>query len=327
MPYFSPLFAEIDAGTLDLSITPGKFLAAAILLTQILASIVMVAVWTIRWHKTGQLMPAAEHGFLRVPTLVTLVALLLGTLISVTTITAAFAPEDTSAMNHRDPDQMAAVLLQNLYFEILLVSIFGAVILIAGKEGRAFPASENEPPQITSIGDSDCTDEIPEHPRMVNRSLDDTSFSGDFRFAAEVFLATWLPTMCVRLVMIKLISVVTGEEAPSHPFIEMIEEGASWRIAGLIVLLAVVMAPALEELFYRVILVGGMSQAGFTKTGRVTSSFLFCFAHGFPDSLALLPLAFGLGYTYLRRRSYRTVFMVHFLFNSFNMILAGAMMF
>jgi membrane protease YdiL (CAAX protease family) len=57
------------------------------------------------------------------------------------------------------------------------------------------------------------------------------------------------------------------------------------------------------------------------------SSVLFAFAHGFPDSLALLPLAFALGYTYLRRRSYITVMMVHFLFNAFNMVLAFASMF
>lgn len=49
---------------------------------------------------------------------------------------------------------------------------------------------------------------------------------------------------------------------------------------------------------------------------------LFAFAHGFPDSIALIPLAFALGYTYLRRRSYVTVMLVHFLFNGFNMLLA-----
>ena len=49
---------------------------------------------------------------------------------------------------------------------------------------------------------------------------------------------------------------------------------------------------------------------------------LFAFAHGFPDALALLPLAAALGYAYLRRRSYVTVVLVHFFFNSFNMAIA-----
>ena len=41
----------------------------------------------------------------------------------------------------------------------------------------------------------------------------------------------------------------------------------------------------------------------------------------------LLPLAFVIGYTYMRRRSYRTVVLVHFLFNSFTMAVAGIAMF
>ena len=56
--------------------------------------------------------------------------------------------------------------------------------------------------------------------------------------------------------------------------------------------------------------------------GMIVSSVIFAFAHGFPDSIALLPLAFVLAYTYSRRRSYRTVVLVHFLFNLFNMVLA-----
>jgi membrane protease YdiL (CAAX protease family) len=57
--------------------------------------------------------------------------------------------------------------------------------------------------------------------------------------------------------------------------------------------------------------------------GLVLSTLLFSFAHGFPDSIALLPLAAILGYTYLQRRSYRTVVLVHLIFNGFNMTLAA----
>ncbi len=56
--------------------------------------------------------------------------------------------------------------------------------------------------------------------------------------------------------------------------------------------------------------------------GMIVSCLLFSFAHGFPDSLALLPLAAALGYTYVRRQSYVTVMLIHFFFNAFNMIIA-----
>ncbi len=58
----------------------------------------------------------------------------------------------------------------------------------------------------------------------------------------------------------------------------------------------------------------------------VLSSILFGLVHGLPDGLALLPLAFALGYTYLRRRSYITVMLVHFFFNAFNMLVALLML-
>ncbi len=56
------------------------------------------------------------------------------------------------------------------------------------------------------------------------------------------------------------------------------------------------------------------------------SSILFGLVHGIPDGIALLPLAFALGYTYLQRRSYITVILVHFFFNAFNLLLAVLMM-
>ena len=91
----------------------------------------------------------------------------------------------------------------------------------------------------------------------------------------------------------------------------------------LIMLMAVVVAPIVEELLYRVTILGGFMQQKATTAGWILSSVLFGFAHGFPDSIALLPLAAVIGYTYIRRRSYRTVILIHLLFNGFNMVIAG----
>ena len=91
---------------------------------------------------------------------------------------------------------------------------------------------------------------------------------------------------------------------------------------AIIVLVAVFVAPIVEELQFRVVVLGGIAQIGQPRLALIASSILFAFAHEFPDSIALIPLALALGYAYLRRRSYVTVMLVHFLFNGFNMILA-----
>jgi hypothetical protein len=142
-------------------------------------------------------------------------------------------------------------------------------------------------------------------------------FAGEFRFAAEAVLVAYLPTAMLRIFILSLLP-----ESPSHPFLEIMEQGAHWPILVVIAAMAIVVAPAVEELLYRVTILGGFMQQNASITGWIVSSVLFGFAHGFPDSIALLPLAFVIGYTYIRRRSYRTVMLVHLLFNAFNMVIA-----
>lgn len=148
----------------------------------------------------------------------------------------------------------------------------------------------------------------------------------ELRYAAEVFLAAYVPTAILRVLIVILTEGLTGEVPDQHPFLEMMESDVGVAVLSLIVLTAVILAPIVEELQFRVVILGGVAQLGRSRLALGVSSVLFAFAHGFPDSLALLPLAFALGYTYLRRRSYITVMMVHFLFNAFNMILAFASM-
>jgi hypothetical protein len=148
------------------------------------------------------------------------------------------------------------------------------------------------------------------------------SFLTELRFAGEVFLAAYVPTAILRILIVLLTVGLLGEEPDQHPFLEMMTSGVGRTILTLILLTAVFLAPLVEELQFRVIMLGGLAQMGRPMLALSISSILFAFAHGFPDSLALLPLAFALGYTYLRRRSYITVMLVHFLFNGFNMVLA-----
>ena len=156
------------------------------------------------------------------------------------------------------------------------------------------------------------------------RSAERWRFGTEFRYATETFLAAWLPTAALRVLV-----VVLTEENVQHPFLELMEQGVDFQILLLIALTAVVLAPLMEELLYRVIILGGLLYGDANRrrmsafTAIATSSLLFAFAHGFPDSLALLPLAVALAWLYIQRRSYRTVILVHLLFNSFNIIVAG----
>ena len=148
------------------------------------------------------------------------------------------------------------------------------------------------------------------------------SFLTELWYAIEVFLAAYLPTAILRIIVVQLTKGLSGEDPGQHPFLEMLNAGVGIPVVVMILLTAVFCAPVVEELQYRVIVLGGLAQLGRPMLALWVSSFLFAFAHGFPDSLALVPLAFALGYTYLRRRSYVTVMLVHFLFNGFNMALA-----
>jgi membrane protease YdiL (CAAX protease family) len=139
----------------------------------------------------------------------------------------------------------------------------------------------------------------------------------ELRFAGETFLAAYLPT-----VVLKLSLALMMPESPSHPFLELIRDGIDPMMIMGLGFMAVVVAPLTEELLYRVTIFGGFVQQKKFMLGLVVSSVIFALSHGFPDSIALLPLAFVLAYTYSRRHSYRTVVLVHLLFNLFNMVLA-----
>ena len=172
--------------------------------------------------------------------------------------------------------------------------------------------------------DTNATDPVAAEPRIADEPF---SFSRELRFAAEVFLAAYLPTTALRLLIVVISMSISGEPPDSHPFLEMLEAGVSVPMILMILIMAVFVAPIVEELQFRVVILGGIAQLGKPVLALIGSSILFSFAHGFPDSIALIPLALALGYTYLRRRSYVTVMLVHFLFNGFNMILALAAMF
>jgi membrane protease YdiL (CAAX protease family) len=244
-------------------------------------------------------------------------------------------PADPEASEQMTPTQMLRALQAQLIFDVFLLALFG-VATLASQVRPAEPGSRATP--LAPAGLQAALGElpvahnpfapIPENafaandfpvPRTDDQpDAEPVSITTELRYAGEIFLASWLPTAVLRMIIVVISMGISGEEPPQHPFLEMLDSGAGMLVMGLIVVTAVLMAPIVEELQYRVLVFGGIAQLGRPKLALLLSSLLFAGAHGFPDSIALLPLAVALGYAYHRRRSYLTVIFVHFIFNAFN---------
>lgn len=207
----------------------------------------------------------------------------------------------------------------------VLLFLFGTLIWLtqANSPGRSVPVSE---PQQDNLGSALLI--VPTH--QANADLESSrevtsavvherwKFWIELKFAGLAFLMALVPTIAMRLIVVSLMP-----EPKSHPFIEMMDGGGlSVQLLVLLMLIATIVAPIVEELLYRVVVLGGLANQRGPKMAIVVSAVLFGGAHGFPDCISLLPLAVVLGYTYVQRRSYRTVILVHLMFNAFNMCLA-----
>lgn len=108
----------------------------------------------------------------------------------------------------------------------------------------------------------------------------------------------------------------------SHGLLQLLEQDRSLATLAWIVTAAVVLAPLVEELIYRVVLQTWLQQIAPPREALVTVAVIFAAVHRLPDALPLFPLALILGYVYQQRRSFLSVVLLHMLFNAVNLILA-----
>jgi membrane protease YdiL (CAAX protease family) len=135
-----------------------------------------------------------------------------------------------------------------------------------------------------------------------------------FRDGAWGLLIAALP---VALLLMMTASLRTEET--QHPYLRLLQATASPTDLLMIVLAAVVVAPLLEELLFRVILQSWLSEWFSPGAAIVLSSLLFGAVHGFPDCIPIFGLALVLGTIYQRRSSYLAVVVLHALFNAYNL--------
>lgn len=135
----------------------------------------------------------------------------------------------------------------------------------------------------------------------------------------ETAQASFLPVLCVLFATSPL-----RRDEEKNVLLRLLEQNHGLETLFWVLLAAVVLAPLLEELLFRVILLGWLKTKTTSAHAIGLSSVAFALIHGQLDGLALLPLALLLGMLYDRRRQYLSVVMAHAFFNLWNIALTMA---
>ena len=140
---------------------------------------------------------------------------------------------------------------------------------------------------------------------------------GDLYHGLRGFLASCLPVFLTLWATHALRS-----EESQHSYLKLIAASSDASVLAWIVLAAVLLAPLVEELVFRVVLQPVLVEWCGEVWGVCGVAVLFAGIHGWPDALPLIPLALVLGVYYRLRGSYLTVVVIHMLFNAGNLLLA-----
>ncbi len=148
----------------------------------------------------------------------------------------------------------------------------------------------------------------------IGFNLDD--WQQQCRLGLETGAASLLPVFIVLVA-----SLPFREEAGQHPMLRLLTRDPSLSTLGAVLFAAVVSAPLLEELLFRVILLGRLKSFMRPLLAIGFSSVAFAAVHGAMDGLALLPLAVMLGWLFDRQHRFLPVFVAHAFFNLWNIVL------
>jgi hypothetical protein len=155
---------------------------------------------------------------------------------------------------------------------------------------------------------------VPGAPRSLGMTA--SRMGRQWRNGIITVAAAWLPVFATLLATYPLRSVER-----QHAVLRMLQEQPSWEAYVWAITSAVLMAPLVEELLFRVILQSWLSTHLSRTAGWLIASALFASVHGFPDSLAILPLALVLGAAWQLTRRYWTIVVAHALFNTVMLVL------
>lgn len=123
--------------------------------------------------------------------------------------------------------------------------------------------------------------------------------------------AAWLPVFGVLVASYPLRS-----EERQHAVLRLLQEQPSLEAYAWAVLSAVVLAPLFEEVVFRVSLQSWLTERLGCRPALLITSLIFAAVHGFPDSLAIIPLALVLGSAWQLTQRYWVIVTAHALFNA-----------
>ena len=135
----------------------------------------------------------------------------------------------------------------------------------------------------------------------------------------ETAHASFLPVLCLMAATIPL-----RQPSEKNALLRLIDQDRSLTTLAWVIFAAVVLAPLVEELLFRVILLGWLKTKTTSNHAIGISSLVFAFIHGPLDGAALLPLALLLGSLYDRQQRYLSVVIAHAFFNLWNIALTMA---
>ncbi|MBC7816342.1 MAG: CPBP family intramembrane metalloprotease [Planctomycetaceae bacterium] len=114
------------------------------------------------------------------------------------------------------------------------------------------------------------------------------------------------------------------EPTEKNLLLRLLEQDVGLATLAWVLVAAVICAPLLEELLFRVILLGWLKTKTSSTHAVGISSIAFAMVHGPLDGAALMPLALLLGSLYDRRHSFLSVVVAHAFFNLWNIALTMA---
>ncbi len=130
------------------------------------------------------------------------------------------------------------------------------------------------------------------------------------------FLACLVPTLIVFQATLPF-----RPENLMHPLLKLIGEDKTGQVLITVTISAVLVAPWVEELMFRVILQRTLLKGGSPSFSILLTALAFCAIHpSWQDAVGLAPLALVLGVTYHRTGSFLAVVVIHMLFNAFNIL-------
>ena len=135
----------------------------------------------------------------------------------------------------------------------------------------------------------------------------------------ETAHASFLPVL-----MLMMATMLLRQPGEKNALLVLLDQDRSLTTLAWVVLAAVVLAPLVEELLFRVILLGWLKTKTTSAHAIGISSLAFAFIHGPLDGAALLPLALLLGSLYDRQQRFLSVVVAHSFFNLWNIALTMA---